>query len=380
MAPNRRGGPLTRSSSGNTPTKRTKATPKASETSSAVHDNDLSVISKKEIEDRGAGTDEDTDTYVDLPFLRGEKRVFFTAVIFLTRLNVPRWAEADHHPAYLMRSMMHFPFLGLCVGIWAAVWLEAAAVLWTPFVAAAASTLAGVWITGAFHEDGLADSLDAFGGGWGRLQILRIMTDTRVGTYALVGMILVMGMKLKSLEVLQSLSQSDITTSTFLPSLSLSPASVALLVAHTVSRWTVLPLIYSCHYIQDEQSAKRGLYNWFADSQRLLTLPRLCLGTLVTILVPVLLLPVEQAMSVFLVVVLVTLGASYYGNLIIGGVIGDYLGATIQVCELCVYLLLSADLKQAQTNPFPLVMLAGTAVLPILTSRPLIDFGFRAEC
>src|SRR6056297_1098805 len=109
MAPNRRGGPLTRSSSGNTPTKRTKATPKASETSSAVHDNDLSVISKKEIEDRGAGTDEDTDTYVDLPFLRGEKRVFFTAVIFLTRLNVPRWAEADHHPAYLMRSMMHFP-------------------------------------------------------------------------------------------------------------------------------------------------------------------------------------------------------------------------------------------------------------------------------
>ncbi|EKU22472.1 cobalamin 5 -phosphate synthase, partial [Nannochloropsis gaditana CCMP526] len=45
--------------------------------------------------------------------------------------------------------------------------------------AAAASTLAGVWITGAFHEDGLADSLDAFGGGWGRLQILRIMTDTR---------------------------------------------------------------------------------------------------------------------------------------------------------------------------------------------------------
>jgi len=104
------------------------------------------------------------------------------------------------------------------------------------------------------------------------------------------------------------------------------------------------------------------------------------LGTLVTILVPVLLLPVEQAMSVFLVVVLVTLGASYYGNLIIGGVIGDFLGATIQVCELCVYLLLSADLKQTQTNPFPLVMLAATAVLPILTSRPLIDFGFRAEC
>jgi len=378
MAPNKRGGPLTRSSTDNSGAKSPKA---KKSTDTPVNDNSQSVISKQEIEDRGAGTSEDTDTYLDMPFVRGEKRVFFTAVIFLTRLHVPRWAEADHHPAYLMRSMMHFPFLGLLIGIWAAVWLEAAAVLWSPYVAAAASTMAAVWVTGAFHEDGLADSLDAFGGGWGRLQILRIMTDTRVGTYALVGVILVMGMKLKSLEYLFSIADTGMVTEVpFLPFLTLSPASVALLVAHTVSRWTVLPLTYLCHYVQDEQSAKRGLYNWFADSQKLLTIPRLLVGTLVSIAVPLVLLPLEQALQVYLVVLVVTVASSYYGNLIIGGVIGDYLGATIQVCELLVYLLLSADMKAAQSNPYPLLALLGMALLPILTSRPLIDFTTIDQC
>lgn len=379
MAPNKRGGPLTRSSTGSS---NGAKSPKAKKsTDPPVNDNSQSVISKQEIEDRGAGTTEDTDTYLDMPFLRGEKRVFFTAVIFLTRLHVPRWAEADHHPAYLMRSMMHFPFLGLLIGIWAAVWLEAAAVLWSPYIAAAASTMAAVWVTGAFHEDGLADSLDAFGGGWGRLQILRIMTDTRVGTYALVGVILVMGMKLKCLEYLLPMVDSGMVTEVpFLPFRTLSPASVALLVAHTVSRWTVLPLIYSCHYVQDEQSAKRGLYNWFADSQKLLTIPRLFVGTLVSIAVPLLLLSLEQALQVYLVVVIVTCASSYYGNLIIGGVIGDYLGATIQICELLVYLLLSADMKAAQSNPTPLLVLVGMALLPILTSRPLIDFTTVDQC
>ncbi len=371
MAPNKRGGPLTRSSTSSSTTPKTKSPARKRE------HNPQSVISKQEIEDRGAGTSEDRDTYPEYPWLRAEKRVFFTAVIFLTRLHVPKWCEADHHPAYLMRSMQVFPLLGLCIGLWAAIWLEAAAVLWSPYVAAGVSTLATVWLTGAFHEDGMADTLDAFGGGWGRLQILRIMTDTRVGTYALVGMILVVGMKWKSLEVLVPLADAGMLTEVPYLGLALSPASVALLVAHTVSRWTSLPLIYWCHYVQDEQTAKGEMYNWFADSQKLLTIPRLLLGTAVAVAVPWFLLPAEQAWLVYLAVVSVTVGSGYYGNLIIGGVIGDYLGATIQACELVVYLVLTADLAKVSADPYPLLVLAGMALLPILTSRPLIDFGSR---
>jgi len=257
MAPNRLGGPLT------TPSRRRSKRLEHQQDGGGGQpkQNPQSMISKEEIESRGSGTAEDRDTYQAT--LRGEKRVFFTAVIFLTRLPVPRWAEADHHPAYLMRSLQWFPLLGMGIAAWVVLWLEAARVLWTPSVAVAVCTLAGVWLTGAFHEDGLADSLDAFGGGWGRAQILRIMKDTRVGTYALVGMVLIMSMKLRSLELLLPDLQSvsiPYPTGDGAWTLQLSAASVALLVAHTVSRWTSLPLIYYCTYIQVGR-----LIGWLVD-------------------------------------------------------------------------------------------------------------------
>lgn len=87
-----------------------------------------------------------------------------------------------------MRARMWFPAIGAAVGAWGAAWLSAAALLWPApaQLAPALCTMATVWITGCFHEDGLADTIDGFGGGWGRSQILRIMKDSRVGTYAVV--------------------------------------------------------------------------------------------------------------------------------------------------------------------------------------------------
>lgn len=241
MAPNKRGAP-----------------PKAA---SDVADG--GVISKAEVEARGAGTAEDRDTYDFTKPWASEKRVFFTGnthlntssvlscaalstppaitqppppsfpatflhsthagLMFFTRLPCPGWC--DHHPAYLMRSLQWAPAIGTIVGVWAAVWLTAAAVLWPPKVAVAASTLATVWLTGCFHEDGLADCFDGFGGGWGRAQILRIMKDSRVGTYALVGMSLVLAMKLHCLEVLELRDSAGSYT-----------AAGALIAAHTLSR------------------------------------------------------------------------------------------------------------------------------------------------
>lgn len=80
------------------------------------------------------------------------------------------------------------------------------------------------------------------------------MKDTRVGTYALVGMVLVLAMKMRTLEhLLLEEAGPQIVTIPFTDgawTVPLSAASVALLVAHTISRWTSLPLIYFCHYIQ----------------------------------------------------------------------------------------------------------------------------------
>jgi cobalamin synthase len=69
----------------------------------------------------------------------------------------------------------------------------------------------------------------------------------------------------------------------------------------------------------------------FAQSQRLLTLPRLLFSTGTAVLIPLALLGLHKAAIVWVTVVLVTVAAGYYGTAIIGGVVGDYLGATIQV-------------------------------------------------
>lgn len=93
------------------------------------------------------------DTYDPEHFWFSETRTLFTCVMFLTRLPCP--AFTDHHPAFLMRSMLYFPVVGLVIGAWAATWFQAASVFWNPTISAAVSTMASVWLTGTllpFHR------------------------------------------------------------------------------------------------------------------------------------------------------------------------------------------------------------------------------------
>ncbi|KAG2444858.1 hypothetical protein HXX76_001599 [Chlamydomonas incerta] len=330
------------------------------------------AISKEEVEARGAGTDDHGDTYTRNRFAWSEWRVFFTGLMFLTRLPVP--PGIDHHPAFLVRSMMWFPLLGAIIGGWGAVFYNAAAALWPPaagsLLPAAISTFSTVWLTGCFHEDGLADTFDGFGGGWGRSQILRIMKDSRVGTYALVGTALALQLKTSGLAAIAALPAAAGGGA--------AGVAAALVAAHAASRWTSMVLIYGCDYIQDDEDAKRGMYNWFAQSTRLLTAPRLALGTLQAVAIPLLALGPARACVVYATVAAVTAASGLYGNSVLGGVIGDYLGATIQVAEILIYCALSADWARVTGSwdaAAPLLLLAGVAALPVIYCRRIVDWG-----
>eukprot|EP00884_Botryococcus_braunii_P018605 jgi/Botrbrau1/5428/Bobra.182_1s0030.1 len=279
-------------------------------------------------------------------------------MMFLTRLPCPWWT--DHHPAFLMRSMLYFPVLGAIVGAWGFAFHNAAQVLFSRHIAAAASVAATVWLTGCFHEDGLADSFDGFGGGWGRIQILRIMKDSRVGTYALVAMCLTIFLKLHAIAALPE-----------------PLAFPAMVTAHSISRWTCIPLTFVYPYIQDEEDAKAGLYDAFAASRPLLTTIRVVYGTLAAGSIAVLALGWDLALPVLAATVVVTIASGIYGNSILGGMIGDYLGATIQVAELVVYLVLAADWTKMKSVEgwTPLATLVAVATVPIIYSRKIIDFG-----
>jgi hypothetical protein len=81
-------------------------------------------------------------------------------------------------------------------------------------------------------------------------------------------------------------------------------------------------------------------------------------------------------------VLVTTVMAAQYGTYVLGGVVGDFLGATIQVAEVLVYLVLTADLNAAMENWAPFAILAACAALPILNSRPIVDYSSKvpASC
>ena len=110
-----------------------------------------------------------------------EFRLFLVALQFLTRLPVPAFREFD--PAWLHASARWVPAVGLVVGGLVALALWGAALLWPPAVAVVVALGLGIALTGAFHEDGLADTWDALGGVVPRERALLIMKDSRLGSY-----------------------------------------------------------------------------------------------------------------------------------------------------------------------------------------------------
>jgi hypothetical protein len=139
-------------------------------------------------------------------------------------------------------------------------------------------------------------------------------------------------------------------------------------VAHEgVARASAAPLVFFYEYIVDDADAKGEFYNWFGDSRRLLG-PWRVLGAIVSATTIAFgLLPVEAAMRVLAATAVGTIVAGAYGQSILGGVMGDFLGATICVLELAIYLALAADASRFDASAF--LRLAVVVSLPQVYGR-----------
>lgn len=161
-------------------------------------------------------------------------RHFLLAVQFFTRVPVKgRLAGwVGYSPAMLRASAAHFPAVGALVGLWAAS--VAFALLQAlpagpaaAFTAAAFSTIATVLLTGALHEDGLADVADGLGGSHQRQRALEIMKDSRIGAFGAIALVLAFCAKLGLLATLGAANARAL--------------AVALVLAHVLSRaWPLL--------------------------------------------------------------------------------------------------------------------------------------------
>lgn len=176
-------------------------------------------------------------------------RHYLLALQFFTRVPVTGRLAAwvGFSPAMLRASAAHFPGIGLLVG------LLAAAVAWglldrlpagpyAPFVAAVFSTIATVLLTGALHEDGLADVADGLGGAHERQRALEIMKDSRIGAFGAMALVLAFSAKLGLLALIGSLDLRALGT--------------GLVLAHVLSRAWPLLLIRWLPYVGDAAGSK----------------------------------------------------------------------------------------------------------------------------
>jgi adenosylcobinamide-GDP ribazoletransferase len=119
------------------------------------------------------------------------------AIQFLTRLPVPGTAglSPDQVATGLVRAVGWFPLVGAMIGAVTAAVALAADRVWPALVAAGLALIVEARLTGAFHEDAVADFCDGFGGGLSADDVRRILKDSRIGSYGSLGLMLAVGLR-----------------------------------------------------------------------------------------------------------------------------------------------------------------------------------------
>ncbi|MGK3759374.1 MAG: nicotinate-nucleotide--dimethylbenzimidazole phosphoribosyltransferase [Bacillariaceae sp.] len=271
-----------------------------------------------------------------------EIRCFMSILLFVTTITCPPdWAKI--HPGFLMKGMCYFPVVGAIVGYFVALVFDMGFVLWElpVVVAAALSTTISFQITGCLHEDGLADSADGLGGGWTRPQILRIMSDSRLGTFGSAALVMYIFTKLELLAALDKSSWKlyDFNTcgdggeEEFCGSHGAGPA---LIVAHALARLTAPYLIWRCPYIE-EDGEKSNFYSFMIRAKFLSSGSRLLFSILFCYGISAIFYGPYLSLSLVVVVFICAEVSGSYARKKLGGVMGDYLGATICITELMIY-------------------------------------------
>ncbi len=240
-----------------------------------------------------------------------ELRYFFTALGYFTRVPVPRWVGFERD--YLNAAARYFPLVGAMVGGVAALVYLAALRVFPAGIAVLLSMAATLVLTGAFHEDGLADCVDAFGGAYTREDALRIMHDSRIGAFGAITLMIALALKWQTLAALP-------------------PQRVAwtMIAAHAASRAFAISYLVTLDYVRAEGKAKPVAQRMSVSSFAL----ALAFG------LPWLFVTDWKLACVTIVALMVLrLFIGRYFVRRIGGYTGDCLGFAQQVFEIAIYLI-----------------------------------------
>ncbi|OWU84573.1 hypothetical protein ATO6_12955 [Oceanicola sp. 22II-s10i] len=215
-------------------------------------------------------------------------------------------------PLLVPSGVWAFPLAGAVLGALAATAAALALSLGLPPSLAALVALAtAVVLTGALHEDGLADVADGFWGGWTTERRLEIMKDSRIGTYGVVALVLSLAARWQALALI----------------LGAGHGWTALIAAGALSR-AAMPAVMTAlpHARRDGLSRSVGRPGprpaWIAAA--------------IAAAIALILLDLRSALAACVLTLLAALGTATLAKRKIGGQTGDTLGATQQVAEIAI--------------------------------------------
>ncbi|MCL4503574.1 MAG: adenosylcobinamide-GDP ribazoletransferase [Deltaproteobacteria bacterium] len=234
---------------------------------------------------------------------------FPLALTFLTKIPWPRPVVAG--PEDLARSLFWFPWVGGILGlIFLGSWSLLLKVLPIPAAAALLVSL-NVWITGGLHLDGLADTMDGLGGGHDPETRRRIMKDSRVGTFGVLALILVLLLKFVFF-----LAAAD------------RGWRYEFILFPVLSRWGMVYLAYLSDYARPEGGLGQAMTTGVS--------PRVAAGASISAAILAVLLLGFKGLGLWAIAgALVWLGSRYFRKSL-GGVTGDVLGAANEILEAAV--------------------------------------------
>ena len=242
---------------------------------------------------------------------------FKTAVAFLTRWPMPHPQGAM--PVNFVRAHRMFPVVGALVGAVVGLICLGLRAIGVPDLAAAALALgSSAILTGALHEDGLADVADGFGGGHDPAAKLEIMRDSRLGTYGALILLVSFAAKLSALAAIPD-----------------GYVVQSLIAAHALSRGILPWMSVRLPYARDDGLARNAGQPDTATAT---------IAAGLAVVLALLSLSLTNTLLSTLLAGLSGLGMAGLAQRQIGGQTGDVLGGAEQVAETAILVLLAARL------------------------------------
>lgn len=234
--------------------------------------------------------------------------------VFFTCLPLWRLKAFNVSPEHYKQVINYWPIVGwLTAGVMVAVmWLSAQALPYP--IAVLLAIISRLLITGALHEDGLADFFDGFGGGVTRERILAIMKDSHIGTYGVLSLIVYFFMLYTTLSLMD-----------------LHLTCIVILVGDPLCKLIASQITLFLPYARTEETSKaKVVYNKMSVKPFIISL---FFG-----LFPLLLLFGINQYVVVLFPIFIFFILVYLMKNKIGGYTGDCCGALFLLCELSFYL------------------------------------------